>query len=71
MSREASIANISAAKHDVNEEAATLKAFLAIVAAVIVAAVGLGLTFGLAGIGGLAIFLAGTMLVVCVLLTAG
>jgi hypothetical protein len=54
-----------------NSEAAALKAFIAIVALVLIVAVVLGLTFGLAGIGALAIFAAGAMLVLCVVLTAG
>ena len=54
-----------------NSEATALKAFFAIVALVLVVAVVLGLTFGLAGIGALAIFAAGAMLVLCVVLTAG
>jgi len=73
MSRDASIATASvASEHARNtEEASAMKAFLLIVALVIAAAVVLGFTFGLAGIGALAILMAAAMLVVCVLLTAG
>jgi hypothetical protein len=52
-------------------EASALKGFLAIVLVVLLAAVGLGLKFGLAGIGALAIAASGAMLALLVILTAG
>ncbi|MDI9849288.1 hypothetical protein QM467_14615 [Rhodoblastus sp. 17X3] len=54
-----------------NTEAKDIKIFVAVVLLVIVAAVVLGFTFGLGGIGALAIFAAAAMLLLCVLLTAG
>lgn len=71
MSSEATIANTHAVDHADASEATALKVFVAIVALVIGAAAGLGLTFGLAGIGALAICAAGVMLLICVMLTAG
>jgi len=56
---------------DTSEEASALKGFLAIVLVVVLAAVGLGLKFGLAGIGALAIAASGAMLALLVILTAG
>lgn len=54
-----------------NTEATALKVFIAVVLLILVAAVVLGMTFGLGGIGALAIFGAGAMLVMCIFLTAG
>lgn len=53
------------------EEAAALKGFLLIVLVIVLAAVALGLTMGLAGIGLLAIIATGAMLAILVYLTAG
>ncbi|MGO9431131.1 hypothetical protein [Rhodoblastus sp.] len=52
-------------------EAATLRAFIAIVALVLVVNVVAGFLFGLGGIGAVAITEAALMLVLCVVLTRG
>jgi hypothetical protein len=54
-----------------NSEAAAIKVFVAVVLLVIVAAVVLGMTFGMAGIGALAIAASAAMLILCVALTKG
>lgn len=59
------------APHANAEEAAALKGFILIALLIVVAAVVLGFTFGLAGIGALAIFASGAMLLILVYLTAG
>jgi hypothetical protein len=71
-SANASVAEVSSVHHvDQSEEAAALKGFIVIASLVVAAAVGLGATVGLAGVGALAIALAGAMLVFLVYLTAG
>ena len=71
MSSDATIAKAAHVVPADNSEAKAIKVFIAIVLAVVAVAAVLGLTFGLAGIGALAIAAAGAMLVICVVLTAG
>jgi hypothetical protein len=77
MSSDAYIADASAVEvpsvhHARNsEEAAALKGFIVIAALVVAATIGLGATYGMAGVGALAIALAGAMLVFLVYMTAG
>lgn len=71
MSSNATIAKNAPAEHADNTEAKAIKVFLAIVALVIAVYVGAGLTFGLAGVGAIAICMTGLMLLICVLLTQG
>lgn len=54
-----------------SEEAGALRAFIAIVLAVVVSLVGLGVTTGLAGIGAFAILLTFAMLLFLAVLTTG
>ncbi|MCI4677379.1 hypothetical protein K9U39_00375 [Rhodoblastus acidophilus] len=68
---DASVVEVPSVEHADNTEAAALKGFMIIAALIVAAAVVLGLTFGLAGVGALAIASAGAMLVLLVVLTAG
>ncbi len=69
---DASGVEVPAIHHAANsEEAAALKGFILIASLIVAAAVALGATYGLAGVGALAIALAGAMLVLLVYLTAG
>ncbi len=56
---------------EINTEKRDTIVFFAIVALLLAAIVAAGLTFGLGGIGMIAIAGAGAMLVICLLLTAG
>ncbi len=72
MSSDSHNADASAPHHVRNaEEATALKAFIAIVLLVVVALVGLAATYGMAGVGALAIALTGAMLVLIVVVTFG
>ncbi len=69
---DASAGEVPASHHATNsDEAAALKGFILIASLVVATAVGLGATYGMAGVGALAIALAGAMLVFLVYLTAG
>ncbi|WP_298426203.1 hypothetical protein [Rhodoblastus sp.] len=69
---DASVAEIPSVQHvDNAEEAAALKGFIIIASLIVAAVVALGATYGLAGVGALAIAGAGSMLVLLVVLTAG
>jgi type IV secretory pathway VirB6-like protein len=67
----ASADQIAFAEVEVNTEKRDTQAFFAIVAALLVIIVIAGLTFGLAAIGAIGIAEAASLLVICVLLTAG
>jgi hypothetical protein len=69
---DASAVEIPAAHHATSSEEATArKVFIVIASLVVAATVGLGAAYGMAGVGALAIALAGAMLVFLVYLTAG
>ncbi len=68
----ASTADLSSVHHARNsEEAAALKGFIVIASLIVAATIGLGATYGIAGVGALAIALSGAMLVFLVFMTAG
>lgn len=72
MSSNSHNADASATHHARNsEEAAALKGFIAIALLVVVAGVGLAATYGMAGVGALAIALTGAMLLLIVLVASG